>query len=307
MLDINLKQLEIFEAVAERSSFTRAAEELYLTQSTVSAHISNLEEALGKPLFVRDCRRNVQLTPEGQRLYPAVKRILRSCHELKSVANAGLSGLPLNLGASTVPAQFLLPEILSAYLRKHPDCRYLLERGDSAEIHAGIRTGRIRIGFVGTRLDAEALHYDAIATDRMVLVTQNNASYRAQKKLGIWGWELLQEPTVAREEGSGTDRTIEEYKRARGMTDDGRHIVARIDNPETIKRMVENGAGVSVLSALAVKDEVRSGRLLSFEIDEKGLKRQIYMISRKKEKYEENELAFMRFVEKFAAAVCIVG
>ena len=84
MNDISLKQLEIFVAVVEYGGFTRAAEELFFNQSTVSAHISLLEQALGKELFVRSNRRHVRLTKEGEQVYPIARRILNDCAALRT-------------------------------------------------------------------------------------------------------------------------------------------------------------------------------------------------------------------------------
>ena len=300
MMKFSLKQLEIFVSVAELNSFTKAAGELYLTQSTVSAHIRGLENALGVPLFLRDTRRCVQLTPQGQRLYPAAKRVLSDCRALGGLAENGREELPLLLGASTVPAQYLLPEMLAAFLRRHSDCRYLLKRGDSLQIHELLNTGAIRIGFVGTALDPVNLQYDAIAEDRLVMVTANNRFFQEKKRAGVFGCALLGEPTVAREEGSGTDRTVVSYMRSRNFPESRLKIVARIDNPETIKSMVACGAGVSVLSAMAVRAEVEAGKLLSFEMDENGLRRQIFMVCKKNAHCSALEQQFLCFCRRYS-------
>ncbi|MCI2056468.1 MAG: LysR family transcriptional regulator [Oscillibacter sp.] len=300
MADFTLKQLETFVTVAELNSFTRAAEELYLTQSTISSHISALEAALDARLFARDTRRNIQLTSDGQRLYPAAKRVLSECRDLRAIQQGETIHQPLSLGASTVPAQYLLPDLLSGFLKGHADCRYLLKRGDSAQIHELLKAGEISIGFVGAEQDPELLTYEALAVDRLVMVTENSARYRALHSSGVWGRDLLGEPTVAREEGSGTDRTVNAYMHQIGFQTAQLQIVARIDNPETIKGMVARGAGVSVLSALAVQEEVQSGKLLAFEMDEEGLQRKIYMIRRKGELLGTTEQQFCQFVKRAA-------
>lgn len=296
-----MNQLEIFVTVAERKSFTQAAGELYLAQSTVSAHIRRLEAVLGVRLFSRDTRKSVCLTPEGQRLYPAAKRVLANCREFRLLADNHRAGLPLTLGASTVPGQYLLPELLSAFLRRHPDCRYSLRRGDSAQIRELLRSGEIHIGFMGTCPEAEELCCVPVAMDRLVMVTENAPRFREMKRRGVWGRELLGEPTVAREEGSGTDRTVAAYLHQIGFPASRLQIVARIDNPETIKSMVARGAGVSVLSALAASEETQSGKLLAFEMDEVGLRRKIYMAYPKEGIDSELEQQFIRFVRTSAA------
>ena len=107
----------------------------------------------------------------------------------------------------------MLPELLSAFLKKQPDCRYLLRRGDSAQIAAAVRSGEIRIGFIGTREELAGLSGVPVAEDRLVMVTPDTDRYRELKRRGVYGRELLGEPTVAREEGSGTDRAVVDYMR----------------------------------------------------------------------------------------------
>ena len=135
MNDISLKQLEIFVAVVEYGGFTRAAEELFFNQSTVSAHISLLEQALGKELFVRSNRRHVRLTKEGEQVYPIARRILNDCAALRTLFSDADSAPVVALGASTVPGQYLVPGYLAAFLKREPEFRYSLRRGDSEQVH----------------------------------------------------------------------------------------------------------------------------------------------------------------------------
>jgi DNA-binding transcriptional LysR family regulator len=303
MNELNLKQIEAFVAVAELNSFTRASEKLYLTQSTVSTHIRTLEQSLGVPLFVRSTRRRIRLTADGQRIYPAAKRVLADCQTLMGLAQNEEAALPLSLGASTVPAQYVLPGLLADFLKRRPDSRYLLKRGDSVQIHELLKNGEIQIGFVGTMLEPDTLDYDPLAEDKLVLITENSGRFRELKRQGIWGRALLSEPTVAREEGSGTDRTVRNYLLENGFPMEELRIVARIDNPEAIKSMVARGVGVSVLSALAVHEEVAAGKLLQFEMEPGGLTREIYMVRRRNTACSRLTQQFIRFVKSRSAAI----
>ena len=110
MNDISLKQLEVFVAVVEYGGFTRAAEELFFNQSTISAHISLLEQALGQELLVRGSRRSVRLTDAGERVYPIAKQVLSGCDALRALfADSRPAAGTVALGASTMPGQYLLP------------------------------------------------------------------------------------------------------------------------------------------------------------------------------------------------------
>ena len=114
MSSVTLKQLEAFVAVADHGSFSRAAQSVFLSQSTLSAHVSELSNILGKQLFVRENRHSVRLTPEGERVYPIAKRILFDCGELTQLFEANNNGRLL-LGASTVPSQCVLPSYIEMF------------------------------------------------------------------------------------------------------------------------------------------------------------------------------------------------
>lgn len=297
MLNFSLKQMEVFEAVAELNSFSRAADELYLTQSTVSAHISSLERSLDRQLFIRNARRRVMLTQEGKRLYPQVKSILGRCRGLQAEGE-DTEDCQLLLGASTVPAQYVLPQLLTNFLKQRSNSRYLLKRGDSMQICQMLHSGEIRIGFVGTKIEPQLLEYVPLVRDRLVLVTANTPRYQKFYSRGAYGRELLKEPIVTREEGSGTERTLAAYLRKIGIPEETLNIVARIYNPEAIKQMVEQGMGVTILSELSVHDAVQEGRLLSFDLDAEGLERSIYMAFRKDLSPNRLEQAFLSFARK---------
>jgi len=301
MLNYNLKQLEVFTAVAELNSFTKAAEKLYLTQSTVSAHIRSLENALNVTLFYRDSKRRINLSPQGQKLYPAARRILNDCSELSSLAQNTLLQLPLLIGASTVPSQYLLPELMADFSRQYPDCRYLLKGGNSLKIHELLYTDAVRIGFVGSAVTASELSYVPLEEDRLVMVTANNEHFSRLKKKGLYGRDLLNEPVVAREEGSGTDHTLVNYMHEQKIPYENLHITARVDNPEMIKKMVERNSGVSVLSLLTVQREIEDGRLLSFDMDERGLQRNIFIVYKKHETLHSLERKFIESCRRYCA------
>ena len=194
MNDISLKQLEVFVAVVEYGGFTRAAEELFFNQSTISAHISLLEQALGKELFVRSNRRHVRLTADGEQVYPIAKRILGDCDTLRTLFASEKAGQTLSLGASTVPGQYLLPDYLSNFLKKEKDFRYSLRRGDSAQVHQMLKDGEISLGFVGAISEPNTVDYYPLAEDKLVLVTPNTPYYRQLQESGTYGRDLLSRP-----------------------------------------------------------------------------------------------------------------
>ena len=186
MIEYTLRQLEIFAAAAEQESLTRAAELLHLTQSTASTHLRTLEQILGVTLLLRRGQGGVSLTEDGQRLYPVVKKILSQCQALTDAAGDPhrLSALPLMLGASTVPGQYMLPELMSSFCQRHPQYRYELRHGDSAQILKLLQRGQIRMGFVGSRADPDGTVYYPLMQDELVMVTPSTPRYQAMQRRG---------------------------------------------------------------------------------------------------------------------------
>lgn len=131
-----------------------------------------------------------------------------------------------------------------------------------------------------------------------MIAAPNNEHYRAFRERGVYGRELLlEEPFVSREEGSGTDTSLQNYLRTVGLSHDMLHVVARVDDPEAIKQMVSGGVGVAVLSALAVEQEVQNGTLLAFEMDKSALKRTIYLITLKSQQLSRMEQKLVDFLK----------
>lgn len=296
MLKINLKQLEAFVATAEFSSFTKAAEILYLTQSTVSSHISALEATLGVRLIQRSARQRVTLTKEGEQVYREAKDILDRCQSLQELKNHDRRD-QLVIGASSVPGQCLMPEIMEDYLSLHPGSHYVQLRGDSARIHQYLAQGKANLGFVGIATNPKEYHYHPVAEDRLVLITANKEPYQTLHTNGASGLDLLQMPMILREENSGTRQEMERYLQNNSISPGDLNIIAQIDNPEAIRSSVSRGLGVSIMSVLAAREYLLAGRLLSFELGDQGAFRKIYLCWRKDALLTPAEQKFIDFVQ----------
>jgi len=295
MLKINLKQLEAFVATAEYCSFTKAAEAVYLTQSTVSSHISALEEILGTRLIQRGARQRVALTEEGKKVYREAKDILDRCQTLQDQGSHN-NEEQLIIAASTIPAQYLLPELMTDFLQQYPDSRYVHLRGDSMQVHHYLEQGKAHIGFVGIAANRKSYHYHPIAEDRLVVITADREPYCSMKERGVSGLELLEHPMILREESSGTRKAMEAYFSRSGIPVDSLNVIAQIDNTEAIKSSVSRGMGVSVISDLAVREEVASGKLLAFDLRDNGTYRKLYLTWRKDACLTPLEEKFVAFV-----------
>ena len=301
VLRISLWQLEIFVTTVECNSFTRAAENLFLVQSTVSAHISALEQALGMQLIERNARKKFSLTENGRKVYVEAKDILERCYTLQEQCEELAEG-QLIIGASTVPTQCILPKLLPAFLQQRPGISYQLRKGDSTAIHAMLEGGEIRIGFVGMEMDCRHYAYVPIAEDRLVLISANNEKFRHFQQLGNAGDEILMtEPVLSRENGSGTKRAFDRYLEKNDIAAERVHIMAQIESPETIRNMVMQGMGVSIASELTVSEEIEKGNLLRFDLGMNCDQRKIYLTWRKEKLLSRIERDFIHYVQSIAA------
>ena len=302
MLDISIRQLEVFVATAEYCSFTKAAEDLHLTQSTVSMHIRTLEEMLNTCLIERGARKKVILTEEGKRVYSIAKDVLSRVESLRE-CHGPEEEEPLRIGTSTVPAQYLLPKLLSGFLKKHSHVRYILRRGDSEQVLDYLKRGEVRIGFTGYKNGDRSLIFQEIARDHLVLITENSETFRAMQAEGRTGQELLNLPVIAREESSGTQHAADAILQRLGVREP--NIVARMDNPESIKTSVGEGIGVSLISDLAVSAEVKAGKLLAFPFIPQPEARKLYIVWPRNVLLSSSELRFIQYVKAQTSAILL--
>ena len=275
---MNLKQLEAFVRVAETKSFSAAARQLYLTQPTVSSHISALEQELNACLLIRNTK-GAALSEEGKKLYAYAEQMLELEQKIREQfgLEGGRKGCVLRIAASTVPSQYLLPEILAEFHSRYPEEQLKVLETDSEGVIDQILSHKADIGVTGTVLDKGNCTYLPFYQDVLVLITP--ASERFQERVGqdIWSW-VAKEPVILREEGSGTRKEAERIFARMGIPMESFRTAAVIENPETIKRTVANGTGISVLSRLAAAEEISSGKLLAFPLGSGGGKRSINLV-----------------------------
>lgn len=264
---MNLKQLETFVRVSERRSFSKAAKELFLTQPTVSAHISSLEKELDARLFVRNTK-EVDLSEEGKKLYDYAKQMVDLEHKIEDTFHGDKENEQqcITIAASTIPAQYLLPQILARFNEKYPKEQFRISETDSAQVVEQVLNRTIDIGFTGTVLEKKHCVYIPFYEDELIIITPNNERYRKLCGDGIITNWIADEPLIMREEGSGTRKEAEKQLRKSGIDVSSLNVVASIENQEAIKRSVENGMGVSIISRLAAQKDIENGLLLGFDL-----------------------------------------
>ncbi len=275
MLDVSLKQLEVFVAVAECGSFSLAAERLFLSQSTVSSHVAGLERTLGQQLLLRGSRRRVALTTAGEEVYAAGRGIIAQCQQLQERFTAPVP--VLHIGASTVPTSHILPQLMAGFRAAMPACRFSLARGNSEEIHHLLTSGQLQLGFVGKLTDPHRLTYHRLCSDSLVLVAPNTPLYQEKARAKALGKQLLDGPLILRSQGSGTQAAVEQYLSKIHRPLDTLQVVARMEQNEGLLQSVFQGLGCAILSELVAKDWVDNGRVLAFPLDDPPVTRDFYL------------------------------
>ena len=207
---MNLKQLEAFVRVSERRSFSKAAKELFLTQPTVSAHISSLEKELDARLFVRNTK-EVDLSEEGRKLYDYARQMVDLERKIEYVFHGGNKQEQqcITIAASTIPAQYLLPRILTKFNEKYPNEQFKISETDSAQVVEKVLNRTIDVGFTGTVLEKRHCAYIPFYKDELILITPNHEKYRRFKAEDVVATWIVNEPLIMREEGSGTRKEAE--------------------------------------------------------------------------------------------------
>lgn len=294
---MDFKQLKSFVTVAECGSFTAAASHLGVSQPTISTHLRMLEEELGQSLLQRNAKR-VRLTESGAKVYEQAQAML-AMHDrmLRSVANR--RGNNVALGASSIPASYILPRALAEYRSEYPSCRFAIHQGSSQDIADGVYDGAYDIGFVGIPVEDASISCTAFCNDRIVLITPNAAPYSqmdASKPLDVAPL-LANVGVVMRDAGSGTRAETNRILREAGIAEANLTVAASLNDLGTIKNLVEHGFGVSFVSLRSVRNRVDVGRLLAFEIANADTNRDFYILRRKNASLSnqaEQFLAFMR-------------
>ena len=297
---MNLKQLEAFVQVAEGGSFSKAAKELFLTQPTISSHISSLERELNARLFVRNTK-EVSLSEDGIKLYKYAKQMLDLQREIEVTFGMDEEGEShaVTIAASTIPAQYLLPEVLTRFSERYPQEQIRIQETDSSKVVMQIVDHRVDIGFTGTVLEKKHCKYIPFYKDELVIITPNTPKYQelVQGNKEDISW-IKKEHVIMREEGSGTRKEAELQLKGAGVKFAGLDIIASIENQETIKKSVRPGMGISVLSKLATADEVANGEILAFPIPNSDEGRDINLVYNKNYQMTRSAERFIKVVKE---------
>jgi DNA-binding transcriptional LysR family regulator len=298
-------RLTVFRVVAEKKSFSSAAETLHVSQPAVTAHVKALEEALGVRLFERT-NTGARLTPAGERLDSYARRVSRLTQETLREIGA-VSGEPrgqLRVGASTTIAQYLLPRLLAGFLEGHPRIELSVLGANTAQIVAQVKAQKIDIGLIEGPPGTSEVRLESFVEDEIVVVVAAEHPFAAQVGSAPTVAELAAEPLLLRESGSGTRHVVEDALRKAGIALRGLRIVMELDSTEAIKSGVEAGLGVGFVSRWALRHSraIRAVRVEGLEI-----RRTFQFICPHGPEPEGPAGTFLRFARQFREEYSLAG
>ncbi|MFB3925313.1 MAG: selenium metabolism-associated LysR family transcriptional regulator [Syntrophales bacterium] len=297
--DITIQQMESLIRLVEERSFSNAARRMLLTQPALTKHIKNMEEALGVRVVNRS-NAGLTLTAEGKIVYEYARKMIRLRNEVreKIIKTERIEPCRMYIAASTIPATYILPEILSRFKGVRPDIRAYVKPADSEEVLEMILDRQAEIGFIGKRPVSSRLQVQSLWKDRLVLVAPKNHRWRKAGPASLE--ELSNEPFIIREKGSATRDAVERYlEESKGESLSRFNIACEFGSSEAVKEAVIAGLGVSIISVHAVKRELKQGLLFEVPLQDCSIERYFYLIYRKHFDLMACHELFIDFVEKY--------
>lgn len=289
---MELRYLDVFCKVFELKSFSKAATGLFLTQPTISAHIKSLETEFGLVLFDR-MGREVLPTKAGMLLYRYASEIGRLNREARQAVSrlSGKLGGRLEVGGSTIPGEYLLPYSIGRFRKKCPDVVVSLNVADSRDIASMVVDGKLELGVVGANVQNSQLESRALSEDELILIASPDFPFDEISDEKISGL-----PFITREKGSGSWESLEKAFEKKGINVDKMNVVAEMGSTEAVKSGVRSGLGLSVVSMLAVKEDLARGSLKLVKIKGLPIQRKIYVVTHRLKTKSPACEAFIEFL-----------
>jgi DNA-binding transcriptional LysR family regulator len=268
---MDLRRLEVFVALAEEGSFSRAARRLGVTQPAVSLAIRAFEEELRVPLVSRRAKR-AQVTAAGEvllRYAQALTRMAKEAEDAVRIAGTKPAGR-IHLGASSVPGNYVLPARLAAFRKKHPDVHVTVDITDSSDQIDRVRDRVVEMAAVGMQVTDRRLEFQRFAEDEVLLVAPPKSALDVPDALTPA--ELGRFPVLSREAGSATRQVVEDA------------LAGSVPSPlvlgsqEAVKHAVLAGAGIAFLSRHAVTPELRRGELRVIDVTGLSIRRSLWLV-----------------------------
>lgn len=276
---MDIRQIETFVEVVRLESFSKAAEKLFITQPTVSNHITALEKEVGSELIDRSGRL-FRITPTGQILYEHAEKIIDQINNAKYEIDAYDQGLQgkISILSSSIPREYILPDLIKSFLEEHPKISFSLQGSDSKEAIKKILTYENDFAIVGKMNDNPKLDFVKLVKDTSVLIVPNDKFENLENGDTVKFEDILDESFILREYGSASLETIinaiyQSSKDARKL-----RIVGTCDDNEAIKSLVSKGVGLSFMNKIAIERDIKEKRFKYLNIKGVDFSRDFYFL-----------------------------
>jgi len=291
-------KLKVFCTVAETKSFSKTSQIIHLTQPAVSLQIQALEEQYETKLFDRSSS-SINLTSAGEVLYSYSKNILAQYAELEKEIGkiTGLIKGSITIGASTTIGNYILPSIVFNFKKAHPKIKMSILIRNTNRVLDLLTSGVVDFGLVEGETTRSKIKVETLLTDELVFIVP--AVHPLAKKKSISILELMKEPFIIREEGSGTRHIIEKYLASHGIKISDLHIVLVLGGTESIKDAVERGMGISIVSRWAARKEVQFGTLKYVTAKEDRIQRDFSLVMPKNAVFSHAVDEFLSFLKAY--------
>ncbi|PVV51252.1 LysR family transcriptional regulator [Chryseobacterium sp. HMWF035] len=288
-------RLKVFHTVASRSSFTKASEELNISQPAVTKHIKEIENQLNTKLFDRKGT-SIQLTQSGKILFEYAEKIRNIYRDLEfeiHQINQKHQG-KLIIGASTTVAQYILPEILAKFKSYYKDLKIELITHNTEMISELLKDGKIDLGIIEGESQSSYFDYQKFKPDEIVLVAKANHPL-ANKTLNVK--DLYEIELILREQGSGSLEFIQNRLKEKGIVTENLNIVMQLGSSESIKNYLLHSDSLAFLSISTVLNELKNNQLTIIDIKNFSIERNFHFILPKGEQSELIRL-FLKFTHQ---------
>ena len=288
-------RVKTFLTVCRTLNYTRAAEELALTQPAVSQHITYLEREYGAKLFTYH-RKKLELTPAGRVLRDGLATMAHDdvlLHErIEEVAHGAT--VKLRIGMTLTAGEYVVARPLARCLGARPDIQVTVRSGGTQHLMELLDAGTIDCAFVEGLFDKARYASRPFSSERLVPICAAEHRFpRTPRTLE----DLLGERLILREEGSGSQRSADDFLRAAGLKTDALHVAARLNDQESIKNLVAAGLGLAIVSAVSVARERDRGDLLLFPLTDAA--RSFYIVTRRHDFLSPAARQFFDFSVRF--------
>ncbi len=291
---MEVRDLQVFLSVAKHLNYTRAGEEVHLSQPSVSVRIKQLEAELGVKLF-EQLGKKVAVTEAGQLLLPYAHRVITAVEDARHAIEElqGLDRGSLRIGASTTPGMYIIPRTIARFKQLYPQIDVHLGIRDTREIEDGVIRNEFDFGFVGGHLAGDEVDVVRWLTDELILIVPS--THRLASKKNMKPNDLAKEKFIGRESGSATRATLAGHLKDWELQ---LETIMEMENPESLKKAVQSGLGIAFISKFAVETELKAKTLAALRIPKLAISRELKIVYRRDKHLSRAARAFIEIANE---------